>query len=168
MPPGLLQFTDYISHIVIEEFRPLIFPSSNGSVSSASEMAWINLIISEPALVEASMSVASLHWARGDSDVAIHPSDRHLSNAVAMINKRLDVAATALTDGVLGAVFMLSFNEVGVAVTQSIHSSDIFKRLARNEMAWRIHVQGLSQMVKQRRLLAGNESIPVWFSDLLL
>ncbi|CAM1501423.1 Fc.00g105850.m01.CDS01 [Cosmosporella sp. VM-42] len=70
---------------------------------------------------------------------------------MAIINHRLDDPVIGLTDGVLGAVFLLTFG----------------MRLSNDEKAMDIHLEGLSQMVAYRRAQS-NHSIPSWFTNLLL
>ncbi|KAF7561045.1 hypothetical protein G7046_g3090 [Stylonectria norvegica] len=42
---------------LIDEFRPVIFPAAKMSPGSFDEATWTQLVVSEPALLEASMSV---------------------------------------------------------------------------------------------------------------
>ncbi|KAM5377904.1 hypothetical protein ACJZ2D_004808 [Fusarium nematophilum] len=137
---------DWSINYLLYEFRPIVFPAGTGSPGSDNETAWVDLLLSEPALVEASMAIALTYSSRWDS----REGDVRKGRAIHMINQRLD-SPLGLTDGVLGAVFTLTFAE----------------RLANNETALNVHVEGLAQMIKLRRS-SGEDTIPPWFSDFLL
>lgn len=94
---------------VLNEFRPIIFPSGNGSDDSPSARVWVELYRSEPALIEASMSISTGRYPKG-----LDPgrSDVHAYRAMKMVNRRLQNIETGIGDGVLAAVFTLSFREV--------------------------------------------------------
>lgn len=76
------------------------------------EAAWLHLLQSEPALVEASVAIGLKHspkhqYAWGHREAAICKG-----KAIQMINQKLDTPS-GLTDGVLSAVFTLTYAEVG-------------------------------------------------------
>ncbi|KAF7554810.1 hypothetical protein G7Z17_g2663 [Cylindrodendrum hubeiense] len=134
---------------LLHEFRPIIFPAGNGSPGSvcpgsANEEQWIRLFMSEPALLEASMAIAFRTAPGHQSASNSRRADLHAFRAVSIVNQRLSTTSTMLTDGVLAAVFTLALSE----------------RLAHNEAAWNVHVDGLSQMIKLRRS-SGNDDFPV-------
>ncbi|KAK5997683.1 hypothetical protein PT974_00038 [Cladobotryum mycophilum] len=137
---------------VLSNFKPLLFPSIPSTPDSLHHTAWTSLLVSEPAFLEATLSLAyryeTRHRCVGANGL---PPDIHIYRAIKLINRRLEDPSTALSDGILGAVFTLAFNE----------------RLAGNEQAWNIHVEGLSQMVKGRRD-QGQRDPPRWFFNLLL
>ncbi|CAI6075616.1 unnamed protein product [Clonostachys chloroleuca] len=126
------------------------FPAQTGTASSPSEFEWIALLRSEPALVEACMYVALEHWPGGPCWEQKRQAGVHLCKTLSMVNSRLN-SGQGLSDGVIGAVFVLTFGE----------------RLSKNEATLEIHLNGLSKMVNQRRE-QGLYKIPSWFLDLLL
>lgn len=93
---------------VLRGFRPILDASAEGGVMTDKEAAWFNLVRSEPALLEATLSLAS----RAGNGIPTRIADLHTSRAVSIINKRLEQGVAALTDGVLGAVFTLAYCEV--------------------------------------------------------
>ncbi|EMT69087.1 hypothetical protein FOC4_g10005188 [Fusarium odoratissimum] len=92
------------------EYRALIFPAGLGSPGSNREADWIALLHSEPALVEASMAIAIRHSPRLQRTHGIREASVRKGRAIKMINERLDTPL-GLTDGVLSAVFTLTFAE---------------------------------------------------------
>lgn len=92
------------------EYRALIFPSGLGSPGSNREADWIALLHSEPALVEASMAIAIRHSPSLQRTQGIHEASVRKGRAIKMINERLNTPL-GLTDGVLSAVFTLTFAE---------------------------------------------------------
>uniref|UniRef100_A0A0B7KMJ6 Uncharacterized protein n=1 Tax=Bionectria ochroleuca TaxID=29856 RepID=A0A0B7KMJ6_BIOOC len=141
---------DQSIRFLLHEFRPLVFPAQTGAASSPSEFEWITLLRSEPALVEACMYVALEHWPSGPCWEQKRQAAVHLCKTLNMVNSRLN-SGQGLSDGVIGAVFVLTFGE----------------RLSKNEATLEIHLNGLSKMVNQRRE-QGLYKIPSWFLDLLL
>ena len=83
----------------------------------------MNLISSEPALVEASMSIARRHGAGLPLGYRMSEARRHESKALGIINSRLNHPAVGLTDGVLGAVFILTFSMVSLQISRDIRLS---------------------------------------------
>ncbi|KAF4428910.1 hypothetical protein FACUT_9368 [Fusarium acutatum] len=132
------------------EYRALIFPAGLGSPGSNREADWIALLHSEPALVEASMAIAIRHSPRLQRTQGIREASVHKGRAIKMINERLDTPL-GLTDGVLSAVFTLTFAEL---LESDVEARDV-------------HIQGLAQMIRVRRSL-GNTDIPSWFGDFIL
>ncbi|KAF4960136.1 hypothetical protein FGADI_1154 [Fusarium gaditjirri] len=135
---------------LLREYRALIFPAGLGSPGSNREADWIALLHSEPALVEASMAIAIRHSPRLQRTQGIREASVRKGRAIKMINERLDTPL-GLTDGVLSAVFTLTFAE--------LLESDLKAR--------DVHIQGLAQMIRVRRSL-GNTTIPSWFGDFIL
>ncbi|KAG4263042.1 hypothetical protein FPRO04_13291 [Fusarium proliferatum] len=95
------------------EYRALIFPAGLGSPGSNREADWIALLHSEPALVEASMAIAIRHSPGLQRTQSIHEASVRKGRAIKMINERLDTPL-GLTDGVLSAVFTLTFAEATI------------------------------------------------------
>ncbi|KAF4343284.1 hypothetical protein FBEOM_2760 [Fusarium beomiforme] len=135
---------------VLSEYRALIFPAGLGTPGSSREADWISLLHSEPALVEASMAIALRHSPRTQNAQSIRESSLRKCRAIKLINARLGTPLE-LTDGVLSAVFTLTFAEL----------------LESDSEARDVHVQGLAQMIKVRRSL-GNTALPSWFGDFIL
>ncbi|KAF4495942.1 hypothetical protein FAGAP_7916 [Fusarium agapanthi] len=132
------------------EYGALIFPAGLGSPGSNREADWIALLHSEPALVEASMAIAIRHSPRLQRTQGIREASVRKGRAIKMINERLDTPL-GLTDGVLSAVFTLTFAEL---LESDVEARDV-------------HIKGLAQMIKVRRSL-GNTDIPSWFGDFIL
>ncbi|KAF6513540.1 hypothetical protein HZS61_006865 [Fusarium oxysporum f. sp. conglutinans] len=97
------------------EYRALIFPAGLGSPGSNREADWIALLHSEPALVEASMAIAIRHSPRLQRTQGIREASVRKGRAIKMINERLDTPL-GLTDGVLSAVFTLTFAEASNSI----------------------------------------------------
>ncbi|KAF0636263.1 hypothetical protein FPSE5266_02128 [Fusarium pseudograminearum] len=131
-------------------FRPFIFPAGTAGPGSSREAEWIDLLQSEPALVEASISIALSHCTGQNDDVTFRQAVLHKGRAIKRINQKLS-SPSGLTDGVLSAVFTLTF--------AALLESDSKARDA--------HIEGLAQMIRVRRS-AGNTAIPLWFCDFLL
>ncbi|KAI8631870.1 hypothetical protein F5Y19DRAFT_422399, partial [Xylariaceae sp. FL1651] len=112
------------------------------------EAAWIDLLISEPALVESSMSIGMRHWSpdRKYQQLARY----HSSKATNTIIQRIQYGR-AHTDAVLAAVMTMAFGE----------------RLRHNELAWNIHIDGAAQLVRDR-ISKGTLGTWPWFWDLLI
>ncbi|CEF77831.1 unnamed protein product [Fusarium graminearum] len=131
-------------------FRPFIFPAGTAGPGSSREAEWIALLQSEPALVEASTSIALSHCTGQKDDVTFRQAVLHKGRAIKRINQKLS-SPSGLTDGVLSAVFTLTY--------AALLESDSKARDA--------HIQGLAQMIRVRRSV-GNTAIPSWFCDFLL
>ncbi|VUC23959.1 unnamed protein product [Clonostachys rosea] len=101
---------DHSIQFLLHEFRPLVFPAQTGADLSPSELEWITLLRSEPALVEACMYVALEYWPSGACWKQKRQACVHLSKALNMVNSRLS-SDQGLADGVIGAVFVLTFGE---------------------------------------------------------
>jgi hypothetical protein len=73
------------------------------------EASWVDLALSEPALLDASMAISLRH---SPGVLATRVADWYTYRAVGMVNKRLDDSPEKLTDGLVAAVFTLSYCEV--------------------------------------------------------
>ncbi|KAJ0161429.1 hypothetical protein CTA2_6226 [Colletotrichum tanaceti] len=96
------------------------------------EAAWLGLLISDPALLNATLSVGIGHWSpeptwRWDAGI-------HLHRAVSTMIERIG-SGRGFTDGGLGAALTLAFGE----------------RLAQNDIGWQVHASGVAQMIRERR-----------------
>jgi len=110
--------------------------------------AWLELLTSEPAMVEATMSVAVRCWS-SDEPCRLR-GDVHLHRATTMLIKRIG-SQDPYTDGFLGAIFTLALNE----------------RFVQNNEAWEVHLNGIIQSVRGRRS-AGMGDLPPLFTDLII
>ncbi|KAI0448233.1 hypothetical protein F5B21DRAFT_498247 [Xylaria acuta] len=126
----------------------LLFLDGSEYPRTASEAAWISLLISEPALVESSMAVGLRHWSsdRDYQQIACNFS----SKATETIIQRIG-SGRGTSDAVLAAVLTLAFGE----------------RLVHNDLAWNIHIDGAVQLVYER-ISRGSPALPCWFEDLLI
>lgn len=100
-----------IYNLVFRYFRPLLLTLASDKATLLRERSWIQLNFSEPALLEASLAWASLYHGLIGSGSVIN-ADVHQAKAINIINTRLNDPATAVTDGVLGAVYTLAYCEV--------------------------------------------------------
>ncbi|KAL6231232.1 hypothetical protein BDW75DRAFT_233761 [Aspergillus navahoensis] len=130
------------------QIQELVFLEGRHTPGSASEAAWFNLIASEPALVEASLAVAVRQWSPDNSWQS--KADYHSYTAVRLIKQRITSIATP-SDGVLGAV-----------ITMALGAS-----LVHDDIAWKIHMDGLAHIVKER-VSRGPHSLPTWLTDLIV
>jgi hypothetical protein len=91
----------------------------------------------------------------------------HTYRAVSLVSGRLGHAPVELTDGILAAVFTLSYSEVRKTPFSDQHYLTVSQLLRNNHRARGIHVAGLAEMV---RLRTGNSSmaLPKWFRDFLV
>ncbi|KAJ4256267.1 hypothetical protein NW762_009347 [Fusarium torreyae] len=153
---------------LLHDFRPLIFPAGTGAPGSVREKEWINLLESEPALVEASVAIALRHCPKHRNTWGPREAAIRKGRAIKLINQRLDTPA-GLTDGVLSAVFTLTYAEVSGPQSKPLAFTDccLFQLLGSDAEARSVHIQGLAQMVRVRRS-SGNNTIPSWFCDFIL
>ncbi|KAH9904170.1 hypothetical protein F4778DRAFT_734282 [Xylariomycetidae sp. FL2044] len=91
------------------------------------------------------MGIGARHWSPDGRYQEM--ACKHWSNATNMIIDRI-TSGGAYTDPVLGTVVTMAFGE----------------RLSGNEAAWHIHVDGLAQLIRERRLRDGTD-LPQWFYD---
>ncbi|KAL6917126.1 hypothetical protein FSST1_008621 [Fusarium sambucinum] len=131
-------------------FRPFIFPTGTTGPGSSREAEWVDLLQSEPALIEASISIAVRHCVGRKDNTAFRQALIHKGRAIRRVNQKLGLPS-GLTDGVLSAVFTLTFAEL----------------LESDSKARNAHIEGLAQMIRIRRS-TGNTAIPSWFCDFLL
>lgn len=101
----------FVYNLVFRHFRPLPLTLTSDKATLLRERSWIQLNFSEPALLEASLAWAALYHRLNGSESAIN-ADIHQAKAIKIINTRLNDPATAVTDGVLAAVYTLAYCEV--------------------------------------------------------
>ncbi|RDW76864.1 uncharacterized protein DSM5745_06856 [Aspergillus mulundensis] len=145
-PPTLTRTATDIA--AFHKIQELVFLEGRHTAGSASEAAWFNLIASEPALVEASLAVAVRQWSPDNTWQS--KADYHSYTAVRLIKQRI-TSITTPSDGVLGAV-----------ITMALGAS-----LGHDEIAWKIHMDGLAHIV-QERVARDPQSLPSWFVDLII
>lgn len=100
----------------------------------------MQLNYSEPALVEASLALVALHHGLTESG-SVDGAVMHQVKAVRIINSRLNDPATAVTDGVLGAVWTLAHCEVSFLAISSLlakEKTDVFGILASSKEGDRV------------------------------
>ncbi|KAI1172786.1 hypothetical protein F4777DRAFT_581549 [Nemania sp. FL0916] len=125
----------------------LLFLDGSKYPATASEAAWIRLLISEPALVESSMAFALRHWSTIKDSQRI--ADDITSQAMENIIQRIRTGQGA-TDAVLAAALTMAFGE----------------RLLHNNRAWSIHIDGAVQVVNVR-ISRGLPTLSPWLEDIL-
>lgn len=95
---------------VIQTTRPFLFQSTDGNPE---ERAWLDLVFSDSAVLEASLCVAETQRClvqRGAVDYA--NVGRYKRNAIKMIGERLNDPALRISEGTLNAVLALAYSEV--------------------------------------------------------
>lgn len=134
--------------IAVPRFWSLSYSDSRGfrSPLGEREQFWFELFIAEPALIEASVAIGEKNWS--PNVASKRRAEVHFSIAVNTVIQRIQ-SRQAQTDGVLAAVITLAFGE----------------RLARNDAAWKIHIDGLAQIIRERHA-QGIYAMPLWFLDL--
>ncbi|KAJ5114050.1 hypothetical protein N7456_002584 [Penicillium angulare] len=130
------------------ELQELIFLQGRHGPDSPSEAAWFNLVASEPVLLEASMAVAVRQWS--PDELCQLKADNHSSNAVNILTQVI-TSTQARTDGVLAAI-----------LTMALGAS-----LAGDEVAWRVHINGLCRIVQDRGS-HGRYAVPSMLIDLVI
>lgn len=97
---------------MLEEFRPLVFPSDIRTPYGLTDKSWIEMLIAEPALLNASMFM-KLRFLCGEENASVtRRAMVHICKAIGIINDRLSAPGTCFSDGMLAAVFMLGVGEV--------------------------------------------------------
>ncbi|KAJ4127952.1 hypothetical protein NW768_008235 [Fusarium equiseti] len=117
---------------------------------SSREAEWVNLVRSEPALIEASISIALQQYPGNADTKSLQQAVIHKGRAIQLINRKLGTP-TGLADGLLSAVFTLTYAE--------LRESDMEARS--------IHMQGLAQMIRLRQS-SRDAPLASWFRDFLL
>uniref|UniRef100_A0A093V968 Uncharacterized protein n=1 Tax=Talaromyces marneffei PM1 TaxID=1077442 RepID=A0A093V968_TALMA len=117
----------------------------NPPTTNPSEAEWVDLVASEQALIEATMAVGMRHWSPQPSWQL--QADFRSSRALTSIIKQISWKQT-YTDGFLAAIMTMAFGA---------------RLLPSHEQAWDVHVDGLVQLINERRLRRIRE--PGWFWD---
>lgn len=106
------------------------------------------MLVSEPALLESSLAISTQHWA---ADVSRQQNAHvHSIRAVDILIQRIN-SEKAHTDAVLAVVCTMA----------------IGGRLANDDIAWSIHMDGVAQIIRER-YSRGICQLPSWFTDLLV
>lgn len=130
---------------VVNELWPVIFLHARDEPSTST---WLELLTSEPALIEATMAVSLRSWTSNSE--CRRRSDFHTSKAIRLIIDRV-VTGQAHTDGFLFVAMTLAFREY----------------LLQNHSASEVHLNAVSQAAAGRRN-RGMEPLPPMLVDLLI
>jgi hypothetical protein len=112
-----------------------------------SEAAWVNLIVSESALVEATMAIGTRLWSPRPSWQ--RRAGTHQSKALNFTIQRIG-SKRPQTEAMLATVSTMAFAE----------------RLANDDLAWNVHIDGLAQMIRERH--CQGMSLPWWLHDIII
>ncbi|KAL4963698.1 uncharacterized protein BDV14DRAFT_83800 [Aspergillus stella-maris] len=147
---SLVEFgTSSIDAAGFRDLQNLLFIEGSCRARTLSEATWFNLIISDPALTQATLAVAISQWSPDSSWQT--KADEHSCIAVTLIKQRITSTIASQPDGVLGAVMTMAF---GAA-------------LARDAIVWEVHAEGLAQIIKEREKKSPL-GLPTWFLDLIV
>jgi hypothetical protein len=97
---------------VLEGIEPLVSPASSQAPYGLTEKVWADALLSEPALLNASMFIKLRFFSEHVTASIIQRATVHICNAISIINERLSAPRTCHSDGMLAAVFMLGIGEV--------------------------------------------------------
>lgn len=125
----------------------IVLTCLNPPTTSPSEAEWVSLFASEPALIDATMAVGMRHWSPQQAWQI--QADACSSKALTSIIQRISWRQT-YSDGFLLAIMTMAFGA----------------RLGGASSAWDVHVDGLVQILGDRRV-RGIEQ-PRWFFDSLV
>lgn len=118
----------------------------NPPTTSRSEAEWVSLFVTDPALVDATMAVGLRHWSPEQAWQV--QADACSSKALNSIIQRISWRQT-YSDGFLLTVMTMAFGA----------------RLGHASSAWEVHVDGLVQILGERRAKGLRQ--PGWFYDIL-
>ncbi|KAH8811075.1 hypothetical protein F5884DRAFT_265510 [Xylogone sp. PMI_703] len=146
--------TFFISYL-LDSSRQILFALDVANVppeEGLKEADWFDLISSEPAMLEASLYLAAnVHNVRVSKSSNSVVVNSHRGQAIRLVNERLNDLQTALSDGIMGAVFTLAFSD----------------QLAGDHDSCKVHLSGLERMLQVR--LSTWQSRPVaWLSNLIV
>ena len=97
---------------MLKRFCLLVFSTPLGESGPPNTASWVALLKSEPALVDTCMAIATRHDLKLQPFESSQQATMHTYRAVSNISERLRRPTPDLTDGILGAVFTLSYCEV--------------------------------------------------------
>ncbi|CAH0042457.1 unnamed protein product [Clonostachys rhizophaga] len=127
---------------LLRNFRYLVFLDIRPTVQDPVEKAWFDLITSEPVVFEASLAGGMRCW--GPDKESQQNADLHLSRATKLLVDRISCEQVP-SDAMIGAVMTMAFGE----------------RMADNDEAWNVHMEGLIKMMQQRRHHGASSLPPV-------
>lgn len=132
----------------VSEFWSVVFLDGSECPRNPDEAEWVKLIASEPSLLQSTMAIGIRHWSPNAlyQEVAQWYWSRATDNMIRHIS-----SGSAWTDAVLLTVVTMAFGE----------------RLAHNDYAWGIHIEGLAQIIRHR-YMSGGADLPSWLYDLLI
>ncbi|RDL37372.1 Uncharacterized protein BP5553_04805 [Venustampulla echinocandica] len=133
----------------LSRFWSFVFLDGGNYPSSPGEEAWIQLLVSEAALAEVSMAIGIRHWSPDAS--CQEKAVAHSCKAANIIIQHIK-SKTAHASAILGAVLSMAIGE----------------RLVHNDLVWNIHVDGLANLITERRSQGEYDLPPVLCNFLIL
>lgn len=140
-----------LRYTVIQHYAPLIFPTENSPAGKPPQHLRASLLVNEPAFCEAVLAIGLSYRPTIRKNERVSTPEVHAGKAVALVNSRLDNPLTAVSDGIIAAVFTLAVWELKEG----------------NERIWCIHIDGLAKMLVFRST-HGGDALPIWLSDALI
>ncbi|SPO01885.1 uncharacterized protein DNG_04558 [Cephalotrichum gorgonifer] len=134
--------------ISLSAFWSRISLDADNYPNTPDEAAWLDLLASEPALIESTLAVTTEHWL--SDALCKQRAGVHSSRAANILVQRIK-SREALTDAVLMAVLTLAFRE----------------RLADNDVVWGIHIDGIADLLRER-YSQGVRTLPPWVTGLVV
>ncbi|KAK3291577.1 uncharacterized protein B0H64DRAFT_330349 [Chaetomium fimeti] len=136
------------SRINMSDFWSHFFLHGETYPASSQEGAWLQLLVSEAALAQVSLSIGFRIW----SPNAAYQKEALAcsSSALSIIMNRI-ATEQALTDAVMAAVLHMAVGE----------------RFGLDDEAWHVHIGGLAQLITARAQ-RGQTDLPVWFSNMII
>jgi len=132
----------------VSNFWSTVMVDSGPFPSTPGEEAFIEAILSEEALAEVSLAIGMIHWSPAASDR--ERAVAHSSRASNVLVQRIK-SGKAHTTAVMAAVMSMA----------------IGARLAQEEVAWNIHIDGLASIIAERRAQGAMDS-PGLLCDFLI
>lgn len=125
-----------------------LFLSRRDQQTDESDAAWLDLFVSDPALVEVTIAAGMRYWLA--SDECKRRGGEHYSRAVDMVVRSM-ASGKAYSDGFLATIFTLALTE----------------RLQGSDAAWEMHIGGAAQAIGQR-ISYGMLAMPPLLMDLVV
>jgi hypothetical protein len=133
---------------LVSQFWSLVLSDGSDYPRSLEEIAWLDLVGSEPSLLLSTIAIGLRHW----SPNVIYQEMAHAYWSRATTNMIQHISdGWVCTDAVLAAVGTMAFGE----------------RLLHNDDAWIVHIEGLAEMIRYRRS-CGSAELPEWLYDILI
>lgn len=134
--------------VLVNEFWSSIFLRGTNNSAGHCDAAWLNLLISDKAFVEATMA-AAMRWWVGDSECT-RKAQKHSSNAIKMVIDRVH-SKGAYTDAYIATTLTLALKE----------------RFEQNDAAWEMHIGGVVDAIEARRS-RGIDLLPPSLTNILV